>query len=72
MAEKKKKEKDTKEKVKTEKKPDILGHVILSGGRKKAVVSENGKYYVCKDCQFRKTDSVFVPLKKKEVSDTDA
>lgn len=68
MAENKKtKPKEKEEKVKAEK-AEFLGYVVLSDGTKKKVLSEEGKYYVCKDSRFRKSSSVFVLNEKKEVT----
>ena len=72
MAENKKtKPKEKEEKVKA-KKTEFLGYVVLSDGTKKKVLSEEGKYYVCKDSRFRKSSSVFAPNEKKEVNKENA
>ena len=48
------------------KKKEVLGYVVTENGKKYEVIGENGKYLVCKNNQFRKTNVVFKKRKENE------
>lgn len=47
-------------------KKEIIGYVVLKNGKKYEVISETGKYWVCKNNQFRKLSVVFKKRKESE------
>lgn len=47
-------------------KKEIIGHVVTKDGKKYEVISENGKYWVCKNNQFKKANVVFKKRKENE------
>lgn len=38
---------------------EIIGTVVTKNGKKYEVTGENGKYWICKNAQFRKSNVVF-------------
>lgn len=44
----------------------IIGYIVLPNGKKKEVFGERGRYWVCKDAQFRKAAFELIPCEKKE------
>lgn len=51
------KKKETKERI---------GTVVTKDGKKYEVTGENGKYWICKNTQFRKVNVVFKERKESE------
>ena len=45
---------------------EVLGHVATENGKKYEVTGENGKYWICKNNQFRKSNKKIVFKKRKE------
>lgn len=43
----------------------ILGQIILPDGTRKNVLEEKGRFFICKDAQFRKALHELVPVKEK-------
>lgn len=66
------KKKDTTEKVKVTKKKEVakkkevIGYIVTKDGKKYEVIGENGKYWICKNTQFRKLNVVFEERKECE------
>lgn len=60
------KKKEVTEKAESAKKKEIMGYVVTEDGKKYEVISENGKYLVCKNNQFRKANVVFKKRKENE------
>ncbi len=48
------------------KKKEIMGYVVARDGKKYEVTGENGKYWICKNTQFRKMNVVFEKGKENE------
>lgn len=53
------------------KKQESIGRITTPDGRNIDVFGENGKFWLCKGCQFRKSNVTFAP-KKKEVKKENA
>ena len=47
-------------------KKEIIGHLTTKSGKKYEVIGENGKYWICKNTQFRKANVVFKKRKESE------
>lgn len=47
-------------------KKENIGYVVAKGGKKYEVIGENGKYWICKNNQFRKANVVFKKRKENE------
>lgn len=60
------KKKEVADKAEAAKKKEIMGYVVTEDGKKYEVISENGKYWVCKNNQFRKANVVFKKRKENE------
>ena len=43
-----------------------IGYIQLPNGKKKEVFGERGRFWVCKDAQFRKAAFDLIPCEKKE------
>lgn len=48
------------------KKKEVLGYVVAENGKRYEVIGENGKYWICKNNQFRKISVVFKERKESE------
>lgn len=56
------KKKEVAENVEATKKKEtkeIIGTIVTRDGKKYEVMGENGKYWICKNTQFRKMNVVF-------------
>ena len=45
---------------------EIIGTVVTKDGKKYEATWENGKYWICKNTQFRKANVVFEERKENE------
>lgn len=45
---------------------ETIGTVVTKDGKKYEVTGENGKYWICKNTQFRKLNVVFEERKENE------
>lgn len=48
------------------KKKEVIGYIVTKDGKKYEVTGENGKYWICKNTQFRKLNVVFEKGKENE------
>lgn len=50
----------------------ILGQIILPDGTRKNVLEEKGRFFICKDAQFRKALYQLEPMKEKPRKEKEA